>query len=184
MVNGCAGENSRGKPLTSVMEDYLEAIFDLSQDKRVIRVKDIARRMDVKMPTVTSMLKTLNERGMVHYEKYEYVELTEEGVSVGREMRRRHEILREFLTEILRVDFATADEDACKMEHALSPAALDSLTDFIEFIRTCPRTGESWLNYFEEYRLHGHRPDKCQARSTSFSCEFKHQLDSEEGEAQ
>ncbi|WP_051184838.1 metal-dependent transcriptional regulator [Desulfatiglans anilini] len=184
MGNARTRENSTERPLTSVMEDYLEAIFDLSQDKRIIRVKDIARRMDVKMPTVTSMLKTLNERCMVHYEKYEYVELTEEGVSVGREMRRRHEILREFLTEILRVDFATADEDACKMEHALSPAALDSLTDFIEFIRTCPRTGESWLNYFEEYRLHGRRPEKCQSRSTSFSCEFKHQLDSEEGDRQ
>lgn len=177
MIEAQTRENAADKPLTSVMEDYLEAIFDLSQDKKVIRVKDIARRMDVKMPTVTSMLKTLNERGMVHYEKYEYIELTREGFEVGSEMRRRHELLREFLTEILRVEPATADEDACKMEHALSPATLDSLTDFIEFIRTCPRTGESWLNYFEEYRLHGRRPEKCQARSTSFSCEFKHQID-------
>ena len=51
------------RPLTSVMEDYLEAIFDLDQDKKVVRVKDIAKRMSVKMPTVSSMLKTLNARG-------------------------------------------------------------------------------------------------------------------------
>jgi len=56
-------ESMAEKPLTSVMEDYLEAIFDLDQEKKFIRVKDIAKRMDVKMPTVSSMLKTLNERG-------------------------------------------------------------------------------------------------------------------------
>jgi DtxR family Mn-dependent transcriptional regulator len=140
------------KPLTSVMEDYLEAIFDLDQEKRVVRVKDIARRMDVKMPTVSSMLKTLNDRGLVNYEKYEYVELTKNGAGVGKEMRRRHEILRKFLTEILTIDHDVADEEACKMEHALSDATLDSLTDFMEFIQTCPRAGESWLSLFEAYR--------------------------------
>ncbi len=46
------------KPLTSAMEDYLETIFDLDRQKKVVRVKDIAKRLSVKMPTVTSMLKT------------------------------------------------------------------------------------------------------------------------------
>jgi DtxR family transcriptional regulator, Mn-dependent transcriptional regulator len=157
-------EKAIEKPLTSVMEDYLEAIFDLDQEKKVVRVKDIAKRMDVKMPTVSSMLKTLNDRGLVYYEKYEYVELTKDGSDVGQEIRRRHEVLLKFLTEILEIDFKTADEEACKMEHALSAATLDRLTDFMAFIQKCPRAGESWLEYFKEYRLHGHRPEKCQAR--------------------
>ena len=93
---------SSEKPLTPVMEDYLEAIFDLDQEKRVVRVKDIAKRMDVKMPTVSSMLKTLNDRGMVNYEKYEYVELTDDGADVGKEIRRRHELLLKFLMDILK----------------------------------------------------------------------------------
>ncbi|MBC2711826.1 MAG: metal-dependent transcriptional regulator [Desulfosarcina sp.] len=171
-------KNTAEKPLTSVMEDYLEAIYDLDKEKRVVRVKDIAKRMDVKMPTVSSMLKTLNGRGLVYYEKYEYVELTKEGAAVGKEMRRRHEVLFKFLTEILKIEFKTADEEACKMEHTLSSATLDSFTDFMEFIQTCPRAGESWLQYFEEYRTHGRRPEKCQARSETFSCEFKDQVDS------
>ena len=155
-----------------------EAIFELDEEKRVVRVKDIAKRMDVKMPTVTSMLKTLSDRGLVHYEKYEYVELTRDGADVGREMRRRHEILREFLTEILKIDFETADAEACKMEHTLSPETLDSLTDFVEFIRTCPRAGKSWLQYFEEFRRHGRRADKCLERTVEFSSEFKQRVDS------
>jgi DtxR family Mn-dependent transcriptional regulator len=172
--------NVEKKPLTPAMEDYLEAIFDLDKYKKVVRVKDIAKRLHVKMPTVSSMLKTLNERGLVNYEKYEYVELTKIGADVGKEMRRRHEVLRRFLTEILKTDFTTADQEACKMEHTLSASTLDSLTDFMAFVQSCPRTGESWLHNFEEYRQHGHRPEKCLERSKSFSCEFKNLVDSME----
>ncbi len=171
-------EDMTQKPLTSVMEDYLEAIYDLDKEKRVVRVKDIAKRMNVKMPTVSSMLKNLNGRRLVNYEKYEYVELTKNGADVGKEMRRRHQILLKFLTEILKIAFKTADEEACKMEHTLSSTTLDSLTDFMEFIQACPRAGGNWLHYFEEYRLNGRSPEKCQARSEAFSCEFKNQVDS------
>ena len=164
------------KPLTSVMEDYLEAIFDLDREKKFIRVKDIAKRMDVKMPTVSSMLKTLNDRGLVNYEKYEYVELTKDGEDVGKEMRRRHEVLLKFLTEILEVEFDIADAEACKMEHTLSSVTLDRLTGFMEFIQTCPRAGESWLQYFKEYLVNGHQPEKCQARRQTFSRELESQI--------
>ncbi|BBO90771.1 metal-dependent transcriptional regulator [Desulfosarcina ovata] len=165
------------KPLTSVMEDYLEAIFDLDKEKKVVRVKDIAKRMDVKMPTVSSMLKTLSDRGLVHYEKYEYIELTKNGASIGKEMRRRHGVLQQFLTEVLKVESSAADEEACQMEHALSAGTLDRLTDFMEFIQSCPRAGESWLSHFDEYRKHGCVAEKCRNQATAFSDEFKAQLD-------
>jgi DtxR family transcriptional regulator, Mn-dependent transcriptional regulator len=174
-------EKAVDKPLTSAMEDYLEAIFEIDQEKKVIRVKDIAKRMDVKMPTVSSMLKTLNSRGLVHYEKYEYVELTKDGAGVGKEMRRRHEALLKFLTEILKIDFDTADGEACKMEHALSSATLDSLTDFMEFIQTCPRAGDSWLRHFEDFRAHGQSIEKCKSQKDCFSSEFYTRIDCMEG---
>ncbi|KJS31890.1 MAG: DtxR family iron (metal) dependent repressor [Desulfatitalea sp. BRH_c12] len=161
------------KPLTSTMEDYLEAIYDLNKDKKVIRVKDIAKRLDVKMPTVTSMLRTLNERGLVNYEKYEYVELTNIGADVGREMRRRHQVLFQFLTDILKIEHNIADEEACKMEHTLSFATLENLTDFMHFIQTCPRAGDSWLRYFDEFRKIGHRPETCGKCAENFACELK-----------
>ncbi|MFH2066857.1 MAG: metal-dependent transcriptional regulator [Pseudomonadota bacterium] len=162
--------------LTSTMEDYLETIFDLDQDKKYVRVKDIAKRLKVKMPTVTSMLKTLDRKGMINYEKYEFITLTSEGTKVGEEMRKRHEIMRRFLSEVLKVDIKTADDDACKIEHALSVTTLDSLTDFIEFIYACPRAGESWLNHFEEFRLHGHQQEKCEEYTKKFICDFSGRL--------
>ena len=166
-------EKTVTRPLTPVMEDYLEAIFDLNQNKKVVRVKDIARRMDVKMPTVSSMLKTLNDRGLVHYEKYEYIELTKSGTRVGKEMHRRHEVLNQFLTEILKVDAKVADEEACKMEHALSAETLDRLMDFMEFIQVCPRAGESWFDHFEAFRKSGSDPEKSRLQNGTFLCSFK-----------
>ena len=152
------------KPLTSVMEDYLEAIFQLDEDKKVVRVKDIAKRMDVKMPSVSSMLKALNSRGLVNYEKYEYVELTKAGANIGKEMQRRHDILRQFLVKILMIDPEVADQEACSMEHALSTETLDRLVAYMNFIQSCPESGESWLQYFKEFVSDGRRPDACRLR--------------------
>ena len=71
--------------LTPTMEDYMELIYNLGKNVKVVRVRDIARGMNVKMPSVTSMLKTLNKKNLIEHEKYEYVELTEEGLEVARE---------------------------------------------------------------------------------------------------
>lgn len=157
------------KPLTSVMEDYLEAIFDLDKEKKVVRVRDIASKLDVKMPSVTSMLKTLSGRGLVHYEKYEYVELTAKGNKVGREIHHRHEVLYRFLRDILHVPPKTADDEACKMEHTLGSATLERLTNFMAFLQQCPRTGQSWLKYFEAFQKSGEIPSDCNLRAEAFA---------------
>jgi DtxR family Mn-dependent transcriptional regulator len=158
--------------LTPTMEDYLEAIYNLSQEKRVVRVKDIAKRLGVKMPTVTSMLKTLGEKGMIDHEKYEYLELTGKGSDIGSEIDQRHQTLKTFLTDILKIDHDQADKDACKMEHAVSPATLESIVEFMAFIENCPRGGNDWLELFNEYRKHGAPRDKCLERMKRFAHEY------------
>ena len=117
------------------------------------------------MPTVTNMLKTLSQKGLIDYEKHEYLELTPEGRKVGKEIDRRHHIIRNFLAHILKIDPVVADEEACKMEHGMSAETLDRLTQFIDFIQTCPRTGPNWLESFDNFRLegtthHGNRLDR------------------------
>lgn len=165
------------KPLTSVMEDYLEAIVILDEERKVVRVKDIAKKLEVKMPSVTSMLKSLSGRGLINYEKYEYVELTDRGADIGKKMRRKHRAIRAFLTDFLRVDFETADEEACQVEHALSSSILDKLTGFMEFIQTCPRAGQTWLDYFAEYQRGGRSLENCLECVEQFPCGIK-KLDS------
>lgn len=170
------------KRLTPTMEDYLEAIYNLSQEKRIVRVKDIAERLGVKMPTVTSMLKTLSEKGMVDHEKYEYLELTGKGFDIGSEIDRRHQTLRKFLIDILQIDHDQADEDACKMEHAVSPATLERIVDFMEFIENCPRGGNDWLEHFNEYWKHGRQKDRCLERMKKFAHEYDAKIRDMEGE--
>ena len=164
------------KPLTPAMEDYLEAIFNLSKEKRVVRVKDIAKRLGVKMPTVTNMLKTLSARGVVNYEKYEYLELTDKGAAIGADIVRRHRILRSFLINILSIDHEIANQEACKIEHGISPATLDRFVDFMEFVQNCPRTGPTWLEDFNEYCLNGSKRSDCLDRMKEFSSEFDQKI--------
>ena len=160
------------KRLTTTMEDYLEAMYNLSKEKKAVRVKDIAKKLGVTMPTVTSMLKTLREKGMIDHEKYEYPELTGKGTDIGSEIDQRHQTLRSFLIDILQIDHDQADEDACKMEHAVSPATLERIVVFMEFIDNCPRGGNDWLALFNEYREHGTQKEKCLKRMKKFAYEY------------
>ena len=152
MVDEGKAGGGQGRELTPAMEDYLEAIYCIGQGKRVVRVKNIASRIGVTMPTVTSMLKSLNQKGFVDYEKHEYLELTPEGEKVGREINRRHQVLLSFLIDILGIDPEAADGEACRIEHGISAETMNRLVRFIGFIDRCPRTGPGWVKAFGECR--------------------------------
>jgi len=124
--------------LSDSMEDYLEAISTLKEKKNYVRVKDIAKEMKVRMPSVTGALKALTEKNLVRHEKYEYVELTEEGTKVAEEIKRRHDLISKFLTHILKVEPDIAEKDACKIEHSVSPVTMERLVKLVEYIDTCP----------------------------------------------
>lgn len=123
------GEKSMS--LTESMEDYLEAIYEIEQSKKVVRVRDVARKLGVTMPSVNGALKNLEAKGLINHEKYEYIELTEAGASCAAQISENHQLIASFLQDILGVDVATAEQDACKLEHDLSVKTLDKLTDYI-----------------------------------------------------
>ena len=116
--------------LTSNMEDYLEVIMNLQDEQKVARVKDVASRLKVKMPSVTGAMKCLAEKGLVNYERYSYLTLTAAGEKIAREVRDRHKTFYIFLTEILNVDRQTAELDACRLEHATSLETFQRLKEF------------------------------------------------------
>lgn len=149
---------------TASMEDYLEAIAVLREERQVVRVSQISRLLDVSMPSVTSALKRLMEEGLVDHEPYGHVELTAKGERIAEDVIHRHETLRQFLTEILGVDPDTAREDACKMEHSLSPTSRDKLSKFVEFVLSHPKGPPEWVNNFNYYFEHGELPQQCITR--------------------
>jgi len=118
------------KALTPAMEDYLELIVKLKQENKVVRVRDIAKGMNVKMPSVTSMLNSLAKENLIHHERYEHVDLTPLGLKQAQKALHKHMILFNFLKNVLKLNSKQADNDACRMEHAVSSATLKKLVEF------------------------------------------------------
>ena len=149
--------------LTGSQEDYLEAVLVLVRKGRVARVRDIARALGVGMPSVTTALKSLARRGLVNYDPYQFITLTDAGRDLAEEVSQRHNVLRRFLIEVLGLDPESAEANACRMEHAVDRRLLERLMDFAEFIRACPRAGESWIGAFLAHGPRGREPHRCRA---------------------
>lgn len=124
--------------LSASLEDYLEAVLLLVREHRVARVRDIAERVGVSMPSVNTALKRLAEEGLVEHEPYEFVDLTKAGRAAAERVHRRHETLRRFLSDVLSVPEEIAQEDACRMEHGLHPETVSQLQRFLEFLGSRP----------------------------------------------
>jgi len=132
-------------------EDYLEAILGLVAEKGAARVRDIAAALSVHKSTVSSALKGLAEKGLVHYSPYETATLTGLGEEIAQDVRRRHEVLGRFLTEILGIGDETAQANACRMEHILDADVLDQLSLLVDFGRENAAKGEDWIQQFQQY---------------------------------
>jgi DtxR family transcriptional regulator, Mn-dependent transcriptional regulator len=118
--------------LSSNMEDYLEAIFEIAHETPAVRVRDVARKLGVTMPSVNGALKILESHGLIRHQKYEYIELTDVGSSTAERIVFRHRTIVVFLRELIGVDEETAEKEACRMEHVLSAETMGKLTKYIE----------------------------------------------------
>ena len=147
--------------LSSNMEDYLEAIFHISQEKQAARAKDIADRLMVNKSSVTGALRSLSEKGLVNYAPYDIITLTAKGKRLAEEIVRRHAALKDFFIKVLLIDQNEAEDAACKVEHTVSKNIIDRLINFVEFMEVCPRGGKEWLKGFRRH---------CQDGDTSKLC--------------
>ncbi|MEW6349790.1 MAG: metal-dependent transcriptional regulator [Thermodesulfobacteriota bacterium] len=138
--------NDSASSLSSAMEDYLEAIYHLEQERRIARVRDIAQRLDVKMSSVTSALKSLASRDLIKYDPHQYITLTRKGIAAAREIVRSHKVLKRFLTQVLHVEESISEENACRIEHHLDRTVIERLVDFVEFLQMCPVDQTRWLD--------------------------------------
>jgi DtxR family Mn-dependent transcriptional regulator len=109
--------------LSAKMEDYLKAIYELSQQEgEPVSTSSLAGYLDVTPPTATSMMESLAERELVEREKYRGVELTTEGETVALEVLRHHRLIETYLAEHLGYDWAEVHDEADRLEHHISEA--------------------------------------------------------------
>jgi DtxR family Mn-dependent transcriptional regulator len=143
--------------LSASLEDYLEAIFNLAGDSDVARSKDIAKVLGVSKSSVTGALRALKEKRLINYEPYDYVTLTEAGKAAAAEIARKHNILKSFFINVLGIDADTAQQAACKAEHALGAEVIAKLLRFIKFATHENKDGYNLVSKFKEFcknRLH------------------------------
>lgn len=123
-------DNTKGM-MTASLEDYLEAIY-FRGGSGVVRVTDIAEGLGISKPSVHRAIHTLQDKGLVEHEHYGGLTLTEKGLAMAENIAFRHRTIKRFLTQILQVEPELAEEEACRMEHALSQETVDKLARFIE----------------------------------------------------
>ena len=151
---------------TERTEDYLKAIDTVIEKKGYSQVKDIARFLNVSPSSVTGMFKKLTKEGYINYEKYGGVTLTPEGKKLARSTKEKYSVLHEFLI-LLGVDEVTADDDACKMEHAVTLQTLEKLTKFSEFVNSKEEMPKFFL-HFKEFCEKGEISD-CKKKDKTIS---------------
>jgi DtxR family Mn-dependent transcriptional regulator len=150
--------------ISASLEDYLEAIYHICSAKQAARAKDIVQRLGVHNSSVTQALRSLGDKGLINYAPYDIVTLTPEGRALAENVLRRHRTLHSFLTGVLAIDPGTAEESACRMEHAIDGVILERLVQFLEFLDDCPLTS---VEYSEERGFHCGRcapdliPEEC-----------------------
>ncbi|MEN8199620.1 MAG: metal-dependent transcriptional regulator [Thermodesulfobacteriota bacterium] len=153
--------SSQAVALSASLEDYIEAIYHIISKKQVARSKDIAGRLDVSRASVTEALRTLSKKGLIHYAPYEPITLTTSGKKTAEDVIFRHEALKRFFIEVLAIDPETAEEGACRVEHAAPPEVISRMISFIDFLQACPRGGEELLQGFTDYCERGATRGNC-----------------------
>ncbi|RKZ23472.1 hypothetical protein DRQ18_00470 [bacterium] len=155
--------------LTRRLEEYLEVIFLIAKEKRVVRVKDLVERLGVRAPSVVETLRSLEEKGLVVHERYGHIELTERGRKRAKEVYKKHGIIKEFFEEVLKLPEEVAERDACVIEHYISKETLDRLLKFIKFIKECPGEEPFWLSGFQYYLETGKKSSLCRRTGESLT---------------
>lgn len=123
---------SKSKVISNTLQDYLEAVLNLTEQNNIVRITDLAAHMQVAKPTVTETVKNLTRQDLIKHERYGPLELTKTGYEQAVKIRHRHMVLKRFLVDVLGVDQETANKEACLMEHAISASTTDKLVQFLE----------------------------------------------------
>lgn len=125
--------------LTQSEENYLKAVFTLSQDTEgAISTNDLAEKMLTKASSVTDMLKKLCEKGLLEYQKYQGCILTHEGKSNALAIIRKHRLWETFLVDKLSFGWDEVHEIAEQLEHIQSTELTDRLDEFLGFPKVDP----------------------------------------------
>lgn len=117
--------------VTEAVENYLESILVLSQQRGDVRATDICSERGYSRPTVSIAIKGMKQNGLILVDEHNLITLTEKGRAIAEDIYARHTTLANMLM-YFGVDQETALEDACKMEHDISDVTFDCIKNFLK----------------------------------------------------
>jgi DtxR family Mn-dependent transcriptional regulator len=123
---------------TYAEENYLKALFNLSNDKGEVTVQELSKELQIKMPSVNSMIKKLAEKKMVYYESYKPLRLTDKGKKEAGLIIRKHRLTEMYLVEKMGFGWEQVHQIAEQVEHLQSPMFFDKVDELLGFPNVDP----------------------------------------------
>ena len=131
-------DDTNGRAPSEVISRYLEAIYYMDAERETVRSARLADWLGVTRPTVTVALRRMTRDGMVRINAHKEIDLTDRGRLEAAAIVRRHRIMERWLTESLGLDWVVADEEAARLEHAVSEVVEQRLYEALGRPTTCP----------------------------------------------
>lgn len=119
-------------------ENYLKALFNIANEAGEVNVTELSKRLGIKMPTVTSMMKKLSEKKLVHYESYKPLRLTEKGRKEAGLIIRKHRLTEMFLVDKMKMGWEDVHDIAEQIEHIQSPVFFDKMDELLGYPKVDP----------------------------------------------
>lgn len=119
-------------------ENYLKALFALADENGDVSVTELSRHLDIKMPTVNSMMKKLAEKDLVHYESYKPLRLTEHGKRAAALIIRKHRLTEMYLVEKMGFGWEEVHEIAEQIEHIHAPRFFAKMDELLGYPKVDP----------------------------------------------
>ena len=123
---------------TITIENYLKALYNLNQESSAISLTDLSKEMNVSAPTVNNMIKKLQDKGWVAYQKYKPIKLTKEGAIQAAAIIRKHRLTEMFLVKIMGFGWEEVHDIAEQIEHIKSDDFFDRMDELLGFPKTDP----------------------------------------------
>lgn len=123
---------------TPTTEEYLEIIYMMAAEGKVVKGARLAESIGVSRPTVTATLRRMTRDGFIKQDARKQIELTKKGYSIADTLQRRHRIIERWLTDVLAFDWAKSDAESHRLEHVFSDEIVDRLNELLGFPETCP----------------------------------------------
>lgn len=116
--------------LTESQEDYLEMIYRLYLDRKRVRISELANNLNVRYSSCSKMVNKLQEKELLIFPKYKDITLTEKGITMGKYLLKRHEVLTRFFVMLNKANYSL--EQVEKIEHFIDYVTISNIEELIK----------------------------------------------------